>query len=771
MPLPSNLVPFQGVPGNMPGDTSVPPDGALQAAPTPVVRDQAKLRALGGRLMSEFEHYEKDRKLSELKWMRNYRQFIGEYDPEVQQKLDRNRSMTYPRITRVKCISMLSRLMNLLFPSSEKNYTIEPSPVPNLAMDRLQTVLQQVKQQAQQGNTPITSDLVEAAIRDEARKDAKALEMDIEDQLAEIGGSRNLPYVALCRKVALSAIIYGAGILKGPFVRKQKQRTWQVTDASTVMTPNGPETTPADVTAQEIEVFRPQFEFVPIWDYYPDMSAKYPHQMEGQFHRLVMSRQQVRDLADQPTFYSEVIMKYLTDHRNGNYKERTYERELRTLGTKLNVNPNDGRKYEIYVWDGMLEGRYLKDAGVEVPDNTSDDMVEASVWILDGNVIRAELSPWRELETEERIKLYHIFIFEEDDSQLLGNSLADIMRDSQMGISASTRMLMDNASIVCAPNLEVNTDLLDPAQDMQAIQPYKIWYREGTGADSQYDAVRVVKIDSHIEELKEVIQLFREFADTETFINPATGGDMQKGPSEPFRTAAGASMLRGDAALPFKDVVRNFDTFTISVMNALLVFNKHFNASDAAKGDNQIIARGASSLIAKEVRGMAYDMLATTLQPEEKVYIDWQKLLKDRLAVRDVSPSDVMVDDDTSKQRQQAEEQKQAQQEQQMRDLMQAEIRKLLADAVKSLTQADKNTSAGEVATYNAVLKGLQDGISPTDVDAARASSRSNAPPLQQPGGAGTGGTPPNGGVPPGVMPGQAGVGYGGNGAEAAGGM
>jgi hypothetical protein len=71
----------------------------------------------------------------------------------------------------------------------------------------------------------------------------------------------------------------------------------------------------------------------------------------------------------------------------------------------------------------------------------------------------------------------------------------------------------------------------------------------------------------------------------ETFVNPATGGDMQKGPSEPFRTAAGASMLRGDAALPFKDVVRNFDVFTESVISSLILFNHKFNDNPKVKGD------------------------------------------------------------------------------------------------------------------------------------------------------------------------------------------
>jgi hypothetical protein len=85
---------------------------------------------------------------------------------------------------------------------------------------------------------------------------------------------------------------------------------------------------------------------------------------------------------------------------------------------------------------------------------------------------------------------------------------------------------------------------------------------------------------------------------------------MQKGPSEPFRTAAGASMLRGDAALPFKDVVRNFDAFTESVIGSMITFNHKFNGNAAIKGDFTPMARGATTLVAKEVQGMQIDEMA-----------------------------------------------------------------------------------------------------------------------------------------------------------------
>src|SRR5574337_522113 len=514
-----------------------------QQQPIQLPIDIRKLRALGAKLASDFKNYEAYRRLQELRWARNLRQFLGEYDPDVIKSMDDNRSRAYPRVTRVKCISMLSRLMNLLFPTSEKNWGIAPAPVPNLDEEDLSQVIQNVTQQAQQNGQPVTSDMIEDAVWEFAVGRAKNLEREIADQLAEIGGNRNLDYVALCRRVLLSGILYGAGVLKGPATHLQEQRTWVQNATGQWM-------------AQTTEAFRPHFEFVPIWDYYPDMAAKHLHQMDGQFERKVMSKSQLRELADRPDFFGSTILKVLEEMPQGNYTEKSFESELRVIGVHTNVNPRSGNKFEVLIWSGFVASDYMQAAGIELPAGTND-MVEANVWMIGNEIIRADLSPWVEVEPDQRVATYHHFLFEEDDSSLLGNGLPNIIRDSQMGVAAAARMLMDNASIVCGPNIEINMDLLQAGQDFKSIQPYKVWYREGMGQEAQWAAVRNVEIESHIDQLTSVVKLFMDFADTETFINPATGGDMQKGPSEPFRTAAGASMLQGQAALPFKDVVRN----------------------------------------------------------------------------------------------------------------------------------------------------------------------------------------------------------------------
>lgn len=704
----------------LPEATGETMESTLRLEPPPI--DRVKLASLGTKLAADFKNYENHRRNQEMKWARNLRQFLGEYDPEVEQQMDKTRSKAYPRITRVKCISMLSRLMNLLFPSSEKNWGVGASPVPNLDEDDLTMVLQGIMGKAQQAGQPVTSEMIEQEVCKFATQRAKNLERELEDQLAEIGGTRNLNYVALCRKVLLSGIMYGAGVMKGPFTRTQIQRRWVPIPPAIRVDPQTGQrmAVPASWGAETFEAYRPQFEFVPIWDYYPDMSAKTFAQMDGQFQRIVMSKSQLRELADRPEFMSDQIMAILKNSPQGNYKEKTFESELRVIGVHSNVNPNLGRKYEVIVWDGFVASDYLKACGIELPQNLSSDMADASVWMVDNTVIRADLSPWVELEPDQRVQMYHHFVFEEDDSSLMGNGLPNIMRDSQMSIAAAARMLMDNASICCGPNIEMNMDLMVKGQDFSSIQAYKVWYREGLGPEAQWPAVKNVQIDSHMGELQDIVKMFMEFADAETFVNPATGGDMQKGPSEPFRTAAGASMLQGLAALPFKDVVRNFDVFTTSVIYSLIVFNRHFNDKQEVRGDFTPIARGSTSLIAKEVRGIAFDQLAQTLQPEERPYVKWHSLLTERMAVRDIDVDKAVCTEAEAEQIDQNRSQQAAQQSAQMQELLRAEVRKLLADAVKSLTQADANAAKGEAAIYNAILGGLESGVAPSDVHAAR---------------------------------------------------
>lgn len=598
-----------------------------------------------------------------------------------------------------------------MFPGNERNWEIKASPMPSVTIEEVKQAVQEAMKRDQDANvappSPPTVDYVQSAVESFVEKRAEELSTIIDDQLQEIGGHQTADFISLNRKVLQSGIIYGLGLMVGPYVRETEQTAFSI----------GSDGQPQIVKRK---VFKPTFTPLKIWDFYPDMSAKTLTEMDGWFSREVMSRQQVRELAERTDFFGEIIKKYLVDHPMGNYRPQPYETELRYMGVRVNVNEQkpETTKYEILVWHGKMSGDFMQLAGVNIePDKLADD-VDTEIWMLDGNVIKCVLNPWKDLGVD--VNMLHYFLFDEDDTSPVGFGLPNAIRDSQMAVSAATRMLLDNASVTCGPNLELNTDLLRPDQDLSSISSYKIWYREGTGPDAQWPAVKNVAIDAHLTDLQDVIAMFRKNADEETFVGPATGGDMA-GASEPMRTAAGASMLRGDAALPFKDIVRSFDFFTQSVLDSLVQFNKKFNKVTTPDGDYNVIARGATSLIAKEVRALQMDQLVATLKPEEMLHVDERKLAKARFEARDMG--DLLVSDEEAARRKQAQQDQQAQQAQQTQEMAEATVRKLLSDAFKNVALAAKNSASADATSVATVLQILESHLNPAQAAAGAATN------------------------------------------------
>lgn len=676
---------------------------AVKVEPTegaPVRRIRSEdLRSLGDHLDRLFRQYVSDRRIAELKWLRNLRQYLGIYDPEIEKELSAQRSKAYPRITRVKCISVLSRIMNLMFPGNEKNWELRASPNPEMDPADVQEAVQKSAQRSQEmGVQPsMDEEFVLAAVQRLADERAAQLTNIIDDQLQELGGDQTADYVALSRKAAASGILYGLGVLRGPFVRSSRNSAWAFDPETQTYAP------------RVNESFKPMFEFLPVWDFYPDFSAKTFGTMDGYFTRTVMSRGQLRKLADREDFFGDQIRRYLMTRQVGNYRPQPFETELRAMGVKVNVNEQKAEtsKYEVITWNGPISGSFLQQAGVDVPADKIADDIEAEIWMVDGNVIKADINPWRKLGVD--MKSVHVFLFDEDDTSPVGNGLPNVIRDSQMSVAAAARMLLDNASVVCGPNLELNTDLLRPDQDLSSVTAYKLWYREGNGPDAQQPAVRPIQIDGHMDELLKVVDLFMRFADAETFVGPATGGDMERASSEPMRSATGAAMMRGDAALPFKDIIRNFDSLTQSIIQSMVLFNKKFNPSKALEGDYDVIARGATSLIAKEIRGMQVDQLAATLTPEEKVHVDERKLVEARFASRDMTG--FLVPPDEAKARKTQMEQATQAQMQSQQELAEAQVRKLLSDAFKNIAQGQKNSASADAQAVQTVLAVLEKSL------------------------------------------------------------
>jgi hypothetical protein len=326
------------------------------------------------------------------------------------------------------------------------------------------------------------------------------------------------------------------------------------------------------------------------------------------------------------------------------------------MGTKANVNDikqDPQGKYEIIIWKGPVSGQKLRDCGADVPDAQIADDVEAEIWLLDGQIIKADINTWRKLGLD--VKTVHCFIFDEDDTSPIGNGLPNVMRDSQMSVSAATRMTLDNASVTCGPQLEINTALLRTDQDVTAIEAYKNWYRDDDGPSAQFPAVRKIEVDGHLAELQKPHRPVHELrrprdirgrGDRRRHGEDAVRADAHRGRRVHAARRCGAAVQGHHQELRQLQAVADPEPRAVQ---------QEVQPGARAGGDYNVIARGATSLIAKEVRGMQVDTLSQTLRPEELDHLDDRKLLGMKLATRDLTG--LLVPQEEADRKRQAREQ------------------------------------------------------------------------------------------------------------------
>lgn len=583
-----------------------------------------QLTKLGSHLRGQLGQFVTDRYLLEQQWLKNLRQYVGEYDAAVKNNIPEDKSHVYPRDTRVKVKGGVAKMMEMMFPAQDKNWELSVSPTPSIPKDALQSILDTLQIQQENGEIAITSELIEREVRAFADDRKDNMETEIADQLSDPG----VDYPQMCKRIVRSGYIYGFGVVECPIVRTQVEREWALSE------------TAGTYIAKAKRVRRPYPGSVRIWDLYPDLSANSWDDQEMIFKRSVLTRHDFRALADRDDFKGGVIKEYLRENSTGNYSAKTYETELQKLAKTSNLSDRTARRFEVYRALGFVAAQTLQAVGIDVEDSEMSDDILADLWFIDNVVIKAEKAAFGDRPSDQ----YHAFVYAEDeDTGITGLGLPEEVNDSQMSICASTRALMDNMAAIAGPIFEVNVDLLPRGRKtVGSIHSFMTIEREGDGLDAQYPAVRDISTQSHVGDILSILSMQRQQLDIESNLPAFTMGGIQEPLGEAFRTSSNMSMMMGGANMVTKDTVRAFDKFTTSVLNSMLTWNMEFNPDDELKGDYQVVAKGNLSLVAKEVRGAALDQFVATLTEEERAILDTYGLLIDRLKARDL-PTDRLL--------------------------------------------------------------------------------------------------------------------------------
>lgn len=588
-----------------------------------------RLDSLGPRLMAEFATAELERRQTEERWLKDLRQYKGQYDPDVIALIGPQRSKAFVRKTRVKIKTTDSRVADLLFPAgTEKNWTIDTTPVPSVSREQRAEIARSLAQMSQGQRVP--QEVVDKAVLEIARESAKKMSKVIEDQLVEAR------YKEVSIKTIHSCHLYGTGVMKGPLVER-KIRTRFVQEGNSW------------VAKSETYVV-PFVDYVPIWRFYPDMSASEVDQCRYVYERHQMTKADMVGLSRRKSFNSQRIIDYVRVHPQGQIQLRYFDNELRIIGERNATQGAKAGTYEVLERWGWVDGQDLLDTGIKIPEDRVHETFFANIWLLpNGEIIKAVLQPINGVTWP-----YHLYYFDKDETSIFGEGLSTVMRDDQTMLNASTRLMLDNAAITAGPQLEITPSLLASMDKVDEVVPWKVWLRN-TQSPGQ-PAVRAIELPSRLNELGALADRFDRNADEVTAIpRYMTGENATNGAAG---TSSGLSMLMGAANIVIKDLVTSWDEgITRPFLTALYRWNMQFHRDNAIKGDFDVKARGTASLVAKEVRTRQLnEFAALTSNPEDAPFIKRHKLNLLRAEANELS--DVVKTEDEVKQEQESQQAK-----------------------------------------------------------------------------------------------------------------
>lgn len=652
---------------------------------------EAQLQALGQMLQRKFADVETKRTYIEDRWLEDLRQYHGRYDPGVETALvDAESCSLFLNITKPKTHAFSARVMDMVLPTDELNWGLEPTPVPEIAgMDAGTTDAQamaptapasvpgmgtavpgmgtmpgmptavggpanpavspsQAPGQAQPDGTmapvstpegaPVLEKDIVKAVQDEAKARAEKMEEEIDDQLSEA------KYNAVQRKAIEQMSKLGAGIIMGPVILDEWRVQWAPKED-----PLHPGKRQWERKMVPNEDMRPGVQWVDCWNFYPDMSGNTPDEWEFAFVQYLVNGATFRKMAKKFNWMEESVKQTLAGTAPFNVRTLRWMTELRSLSETQNIVDN---RYRVLRYYGEIEYSDMVAAGMD-PESMGigeDDHVCGVVWFCDGVVLKVDLNPLDSYEMP-----FSVCYCDKDEASPFGIGIPRLMRGEQESVNAAWRMKHDNAGLSVCPQTVIRLNAVTPADGDYHMKPKKVWY-VGDDVQNVNNVFAQFSIESHQEELDNILQLGIRFADDVTQLPLLMQGDQAPHITQ---TAQGMSLLYNASTVVLRRTVKFYDDYvTEPLITRFFDWNMQFNPRDDIKGDFRCVARGSSTLLDKEQQGQALDTaMQIAMQPTWQPYIDMKKLLKQAMKakrIQDVMLPDEQIDQNLKEQQQQA---------------------------------------------------------------------------------------------------------------------
>ena len=615
-------------------------------------KQSERLDVLAGRLHQLATETVGRRQPLEDRWLRDFRQLEGRYDPKTEEQLDElDQSKAFANQTRPKTDAAISRLLEIIFPQDEDNFDIQPTPAPELA-DMVGSDRPTQFDNPQTGE-PVTENDFAMRIRQEAKKRAKKMKEVIKDQLAE----SDWPIVA--RNAITAGCEIGTGVVQGPIVQGRARTAWvpqQLEDGNVVH------------EIQMVEDIGTGVESVNTWNFFPDMSARRMKDAGFVFIRHRYNKRGMRELAKQPGFNREVMAELIEAGPWQTTSDTTWGELREVTGV---MDQGQGRYWEFWEYHGQVDDEDLDAAGIMSPGDRQDPLrgILAEVWFCDGRTAKFNLNP-----LEPQTLPFHVFNYDVDPTCIFGRGIPYRIRNSQSSANASWRMAHDNGALTAGGQIIMDKDVTAAPgyghPEDRKLTPRKVWLKKDPRV-SVKDAFGQFTFDGQINELLQIYGIARNLIDEESGFPAIVQGDAQ---SNLAQNATGLTVLSNLALTLMRRPVRNFDDEVINpLITSFYNWNMAHHEDPMVKGDYAVVVRGSKYLVTKEIRAQNAVWLAqqALTNPMLVQFADPRKAFKALVHAAQHEPEEWMVsealqDDDMQPPAEQPPDPAVVQQEQQM---------------------------------------------------------------------------------------------------------
>lgn len=648
------------------------------AAAAAVAPPKPAFEGIAGYLHTLWEEAKQAKQPIEAEMMRAMRQRRGEYEADVLAEIRKQGGTEiYVRLTDVKCRAAEAWIRDVLMPSGDRPWTLDPTPIPDLdEASKAQLAQAAVQRAIARGMNPavVTPEMVEKiadktqqAIKQKARERADRMASKIEDQLVE-GGWRD------AFKACIADIVtFKAAVMKGPVMRRRKRLAW-------VRGPNG------KFVPQVIQEVSPYVERRSPWDIYPS-----PHTstIEGGylFDRYAFIREDLESLIGVDGYNEAAIRAVLQELGQGGLKNWLWtDQERARLEQRHHTMVSKEGTIEALNFWGSMQGLMLLAHGADpekVPDPLASYPVE--VWMIGRHIIRADIN-----SDPLGRKPYGKASFFELPGSWWGSSPPEQMEDCQRMVNAAARATANNMAIASGPMAEIHADRFAQGELGQGMHPWRMFYMKSDQTGSNRNAINFFQPALNAGPLGEIIERWERKADDVTGIPAYTYGNSSA--SGAGQTASGLSMLFNAASKGIKGSIANIDIGIIEpTVQRFYEYNMLHDPDESIKGDLRVAPRGAAALIIKEQMQLRRaEFLQATNNPTDMAIIGLRgraQVLRENTRALDMPTDDIIPDDDELLAREQQQ-------------MMQAQAQQQLRQKPKTLNAAGEPAGGQDAALF-----------------------------------------------------------------------